>query len=248
PLQMGIKGALTTGDGDKVSGNTTINGLDQTPTGWANCGPTQSAIAGIRAEKGQTVTQNGGATIIGNPPVLIDSTLKDTSFTHYGSVSYTQLASMATITLPGQNFATGIAPAVPNGVCDQTVPTNWGDPLNPTAPCANYWPIIHITGSATINGQEGQGILLVDGDLSVQGGFQFYGITVVQGQLKTAGGGGTPAHFWGATIVHDSVTLGATNQISGSANLLYSSCAIQRALEMTAMPTLMRSRSWTALF
>jgi hypothetical protein len=249
PLQMGIKGALTTGDGDKVAGNTTINGIDQNPTGWQACGPLRPPIAGIRASKGNTIQQSGGATVIGNPPVLIDSTLKDSNFTHYGSVSYAQLVGMATVTLPGQNFSTGIAPAVNGaGACDQTVLTNWGDPLNPTAPCGGYFPIIHITGSATINGQEGQGILLVDGDLSVQGGFQFYGITIIQGSLITAGGGGTPAHFWGATMVHDSVTLGAVNSITGSANLLYSSCAVQRALEMTAVVTLMRSRSWVPLF
>jgi hypothetical protein len=248
PLQMGIKGALTTGNGDKVSGNTTINGVDQTPTGWGACGPTKAPIAGIRASTGSSVVTNGGATVIGNPPVLIDSTLKDTNFTHYGSVSYAQLAAMATITLPGQNFSTGILPTLTGGgACDQTVLTNWGDPLNPAAPCGGYFPIIHITGSATINGQEGQGILLVDGDLSVQGGFQFYGITIIQGQLKTAGGGGSPAHFWGATIVHDSVSLG-TNTVSGSANLLYSSCAVQKALQMTALATLMRSRSWVPLF
>ncbi len=247
PLQMGIKGALTTGNSDQVSGNTTINGIDQTPTGWGACGNTKAPIAGIRSSTGSSVTTNGGATVIGNPPVLIDSTLKDANFTNYGSVSYAQLASMATITLPGQNFATGILPAVTNGACDQMVQTNWGDPLNPTAPCGGYFPIIHITGSATINGQEGQGILLVDGNLSVQGGFQFYGITIIQGSLSTAGGGGSPAHFWGATIVHDSVSLG-TNTISGSANLLYSSCAVQRALQMTALATLMRSRSWVPLF
>ncbi len=247
PLQVGIKAALTTGNASSVSGTTTINGVDQSPTGWASCGPTAAPLAGIRAATGTSVS--GGATVIGNPPVMVDTSVHPSTFDQFGSVSYAQLAAMATITLPGQNFATGILPAVTAaGACDQTVLTNWGDPLNPTAPCGNYMPIIHITGSATINGQQGQGILLVDGSLSVYGGFQFYGITIVKGSLITAGGGSNPAHFWGATLVQDSVSLGSTNSISGNANLLYSSCAVQKALGMTALATLMRSRSWVPLF
>jgi hypothetical protein len=180
---------------------------------------------------------------------LIDTSVHNNTFSQFGGTSYTQLAAQATITLPAQNFSTLMAPVVTNGQCDHSSPYNWGDGLNPTQPCGSYFPIIHITGTGTtvINGTQGQGILLVDGSLSVQGGFQFYGITIIQGSLKTAGGGGSVAHFFGATMVHDSVSVG-TNQISGGANILYSTCAILRALEMTQPASLMRSRSWVALF
>src|SRR3989454_12548566 len=63
------------------------------------------------------------------------------------------------------------------------------DGENPAGKCASYFPIVHILGSASINGVQGQGILLVDGSLDVQGGFQWFGITIVRGTLKTAGGG-----------------------------------------------------------
>src|SRR5260370_35493305 len=159
------------------------------------------------------------------------------------------MAETVQVTCRGKCCAGGLWHAVTAaGACSQPVLTNWGDPLNPTAPCGNYMPIIHITGSATINGQQGQGILLVDGNLSVYGGFQFYGITIVKGSLITAGGASNPAHFWGATLVQDSVSLGSTNSISGNANLLYSSFAVQKALGMTPLATLMRSRSWVPLF
>jgi hypothetical protein len=246
PLQMGIKAALTTGNSNTVTGNTTINGVDQTPGTWSTCGPLGVPLAGVRAASGTSVS--GAATVVGNPPVMVDTSVHASTFNQFGSVSYTQLAAMATITLPGGSFST-IGPAVTaTGACDQTVLTNWGDPLNPTAACGNYFPIIHITGSAAFSAQgEGQGILLVDGNLNVSGGFQWFGITVIQGSLITSGGGGNPAHFWGATLVHDSVAL-SSNSISGSANVLYSSCAIQKALGMTALVTLMRSRSWVPLF
>ena len=249
PLQFQTPAALTTGNGDAVGGNSTIVGVDQNPTGWPNCGPLDSTRAGIRAATGNPVTISGHAIVVGTPPVLIDTSVKSSTFDQFGGTSYTQLAAQATITLPSQNFSTSIAPVVTNGQCDHSVLTNWGDGLNPTAPCGNYFPIVHIsgTGTTTLNGTQGQGILLVDGSLAVQGGFQWYGVAIIQGNLTTAGGGGSAAHFWGATLVHDSVAIG-TNTITGSANLLYSSCAVLRALEMTQPGALMRSRSWVALF
>jgi len=106
---------------------------------------------------------------------------------------------------------------------------------------------VHITGDAIINGVQGQGILLVDGSLSVEGGFQWFGITIIQGQLKTSGGGSTDAHFWGATMVHDSVSFG-TNTLSGHANINYSQCAVLKVLNATQKGALMRSRSWVQLY
>jgi hypothetical protein len=247
-LQFQTPAALTTGNGDAVGGNSVINGADQNPAGWPNCGPLDSTRAGIRAASGNPVTISGSATVIGSPPVLIDTSVHTSTFNQFGGTSYSQLAAQATITLPVQNFATMIQPVVTSGVCDHSFQTNWGDGLNPAQPCGSYFPIVHITGSGTtiINGQQGQGILLVDGNLSIQGGFQWFGITIIQGSLKTAGGGSSVAHFFGATMVHDSVAVGTI--VTGSANILYSTCAVVRALEMTQPAALMRSRSWVALF
>jgi len=248
PLVIDIQASLTTTNGDKVSGTSTVDGFDHTPVGWTSCGPVDSSMAGIRADSGSSITQNGGGTVLGTPPVKIDPTVTDSTFSKYGDVTYADLAARASITLPGQNFSTSIAPVVTNGQCDWSVLTNWGDPLNPTAPCGTYFPIIHITGDANINGQEGQGILLVDGSLSVNGGFQWFGIAIIKGSLTTAGGGGQPAHFWGATMAQDSVALGQTQSITGGANLLYSKCAILKALDMTGVGAQMRSRGWVQLF
>src|SRR5256885_11481940 len=71
------------------------------------------------------------------------TTLFRSTFSKYGDVTYADLAARASITLPGQNFSTSIAPVVTNGQCDWSVLTNWGNPLNPTAPCGTYFPIIH---------------------------------------------------------------------------------------------------------
>src|SRR5436190_2077002 len=160
------------------------------------------------------------------------------------------LAQSANINVPAQNFSTSIAPVTIGTACDLSVPTDWGSPSTPAVPCSSYFPIIHITGDgAVINGQEGQGVLLVDGSLSVQGGFQFFGVVIVKGSLKTSGGGSTPAHFWGTVMVQDTAQFtDTTNNLSGSANLLYSKCAIIRALNKTGVAGMMRSRGWVQLY
>jgi len=250
PLAVNIQAAVTSGGTNFVAGNVTIAGNDSVPTGWTGCPSKDSTKAGVRMQVGDSITKTGSAKITGTPPVIHDPTLKDSAFSVYGDVTYTQLAATATVTLPGQNFGNGIGPVVTNGTCDLTVLTNWGSPTTPAGPCGNYFPIIHITGPAvSINGQEGQGILLVDGSLSVQGGFQFYGITIVKGSVKTSGGGGSPAHFWGALIAQDTVQFADTvNNFTGGATMLYSKCAILKALNKTGTGSMLRSRGWVQLF
>jgi len=250
PLQVNTQAAVTSGGSDVVVGSASIDGNDHQPTGWAGCPPLDSAKAGIRTQSDGTVATSGHPTLIGNPPVLKDPTLADSSSTHYGDVTYAALAQSANINLPAQNFSSSIAPATIGTACDLSVPTNWGSPSTPTGPCGSYFPIIHITGDgAVINGQEGQGVLLVDGSLSVQGGFQFFGVVIVKGSLKTSGGGSTPAHFWGTVMVQDTAQFtDTTNNLSGSANLLYSKCAIIRALNKTGVAGMMRSRGWVQLY
>jgi hypothetical protein len=250
PLQIQTKASLTSGGATVVAGNASIDGTDHVPTGWGGCGPLDTARAGLRIQSNASVSTSGHPTIVGNPPILKDPTLTDSTFSKYGDVTYTDLVGRATINLAGgQNFSNTIAPTTVNGQCDLANLRNWGDPMNPTGPCGNYFPIIHIAGDATINGQQGQGILLVDGSLSVQGGFQFFGIVIVRGSLKTAGGGSNPAHFWGTVLAQDTVAFtDTTTNISGNANLLYSKCAITRTLDKTGVAAMMRSRGWVQLF
>jgi hypothetical protein len=245
-LPLNVQASLTTGNSDNLSGQATVNGTDQNPPGWAACAAGGPSLAGIRTDAGTSVSTSGAATVVGTPTVMTDPTVSDSTFNQFGDVSYTQLAARANITLPGQTF-TSIAPVVVSGQCNRAVSTNWGDGANPTQPCGDYFPIIHITGNATINGDQGQGILLVDGNLSVQGAFQWFGVTIVQGTLSAAGGGNTDAHFWGATMVKGGLNLGA-NQVTGHANINYSSCALMQALNSNGVAAMMRSRGWVQLF
>jgi hypothetical protein len=246
-LDMGIGGALTTQGSIKLSGNALVDGRDHIPSGWtsANCDTIgDTTKAGVRAPDSVVVQTGSGAHLAGNPPFYKDTSVHQSTFTQFGDISYTDLAAAATVQLSGGNYKTN--PALQGGVCDKTNLTNWGDGLNPSAACGTYFPIVHIAGSATLNGDQGQGILLVDGDLSIQGSYQYYGIVIVRGSIKSAGGGSTDAHFWGAVMAQNvDLTL---NSLSGNATLNYSKCAIIQALNMTGVIAPDRSRSWSLLF
>ncbi len=125
--------------------------------------------------------------------------------------------------------------------CNIADPMNWGEPLNESALCGDYFPIIHVTGDVHITGIRGQGILLVDGDMRVQGGFQFNGIVIVKGTLQTTG---TGAHFNGGVVVMNENN--EENDIRGNATINYSSCAIEKA-KNTRLGVVRVDHSWTEL-
>lgn len=244
PIEFGIRASLTTQGGVAVGGNAEIDGTDQIPTGWASCDPPGPAQAGVR-DNGGTVGTSGAGTVQGNPPVVNDPSITSSSFTNFGGSTYTQLALRpGTIQHPGGNINT--APSFSNGQCDKTDINNWGDPHNPTSPCGNYFPIIHVTGSLMINGVQGQGILLIDGDLTVNGSWDFYGIVIIQGDLKTAGGGTADAHFWGGVMAKNADL--STQNLNGHATLNFSGCAILAALQAQSPISPMRQRGWAQLF
>lgn len=244
PIDFGIHASLTTQGGVALSGNADINGTDQIPTGWANCDPPGAAQAGVR-DPGANVSTAGNGAVQGNPPVVNDPSVNNNTFTTYGGATYAQLAARANITLGPGTYKT--APSFnADGTCNKNDLQNWGDGVNPASACGNYYPIIHITGDATLNGDQGQGILLVDGTLSVQGSYQFFGIAIMQNDLKTAGGGSTDAHFWGGVMAKNADL--STQNLSGKATLNYSSCSILSALQATSAISMMRSRGWVQLY
>jgi hypothetical protein len=246
PLAVDVQASLTTQGNVQVRGNAEVNGENQDPTGW-NCAwnrsDTMPDLAGVRTSG--TVQATGNGHVNGQPPVWQDPSVGNPTFTQFGDLTFDDLAAMATFPpLPGGTYRT--EPVISGGVCDRSVFTNWGDGMNPAGACANYFPIIYINGDAVLNGVQGQGILLVRGNLQVQGSYEFFGITIVQGEFETAGGGNTEAHFWGAVLARNADL--DMQGLQGNATLNYSSCAIITALQATGVSAPLRSRGWAALY
>src|SRR5580765_8766370 len=243
PIEFGIKASLTTQGGVSVGGTAEIDGNDQAPVGWASCDPPGPAQAGVR-DNGGTVGTSGNGEVNGNPPVVNDPTINSNTFTTFGGATFAQLAARANVVIGPGNYRT--EPIVTNGVCNTAVLTNWGDGDNPSAPCGNYFPLIYATGTITLNNTQGQGILLVNGDLNVQGSYQFYGIVIILGDLKTAGGGTTEAHFWGGVMARNADL--SVQNLSGKATLNFSSCSILAALQAQSPISPMRQRAYLWLY
>ena len=233
---LDIQAALTAQDGVTAGGNIDITGVDSDPPNWTGCAP---GVNKAGARSGQTVTAHGASSVVGTPPEIEnDATLVDSVFTS----PFDSLKAMATLTLPGGTY-TGMTPTVTGSPsrCDGTNTLNWGEPLAAPAagvvtPCQNYFPIIYSPGSVVVNTGRGQGILLVGGDLNVQGNFIFDGIVIVLGSLQTAGTGNKVT---GAVL-----TAGQSISIVGNPDILYSSCAIARALQYSVRAAPLRDRSW----
>lgn len=238
-------GAVTASGNIRVSGNVTVNGNDASPTGWTGC-PSLTNMPGAVITPTATTTVNGSVTINGNPPYTTSVAAGDTNtYFNYGGSTYTSLAALANLTIAGGTY-NGMAPAVSSGVCNKGSASNWGDPVRhtPAAACEVYFPIIHITGNATLTNGTGQGILLVDGDLTKSGNFSFYGVVIARGTIRSSGSnnGVTGVEMAAAVDLGDAVTL------SGSTTIQYSSCAVQQALASSSTLTSAKGRNWVNLY
>jgi hypothetical protein len=236
--------ALTTRGLIDVRGNAEVHGEDQMPEGWDGfCPDSLSDQPGILIDDATNVTTEGHGLITGNPPVVEDATLNDSTFLEFGGLSYSDLTILADKAGPtGIINVTG--PVLDaDGECDRSVPTNWGDPLNQTAPCGDYFPMVHIPGNLRIqSGGVGQGVLLVDGNLELRGDFVFYGVVIVQGNFETQGNGNK---VYGGVLASNA-TIDAQVLTGGSA-IVSSSCATQRAVFNSAVltrPRPLTRRSW----
>jgi hypothetical protein len=244
PLNVDVQAALTVG-GPVVfgGGNVFVKGQDTPPPpaqGWS-CGPADTTKAGVRAKAPGDVVNSSGQ-VTGNPNVLITPAMDSTTFTQFGATNYAQLAGQANIILSTGSYAP--APVVTGGVCTTSVVTNWGDGNMRTNPCGNYFPIVHGTGDITLTNGQGQGVLLIDGNLTAGGSFTFYGLLIVRGSFSTVAGG-SPKIF--GAVLAQSMNF-STTAFNGDAVINWSKCAVQQSLQWTGIPALSRSRSWVQLY
>lgn len=244
-VNIKVKAGLTALGKVTVGGNSTVSGIDVTPTDWAgeDC-PTPSDATGVHYNG--LLNQQGSAVIDGAPARDKDATL--TKDNMLGGGTFEQLKALATLTLTGD--ITGLAPVTigdPPSACDDAVENNWGAPTDTDSPCFDYFPIIYHMGDLSISGSgEGQGILLVEGNLNVQGRVDFYGPVIVTGGVNIRGTGSDDVKFYGGVMAQD-ITLD-DSKLTGNATVNYSSCAIKRAVQGSATPIPLTERSWIQLY
>jgi hypothetical protein len=183
--------------------------------------------------------------ISGSPPTQADPSLNAANL--LGGTNFDAIKALRTLTLTSN--ISGLAAAT-TGIplrCNTAVQNNWGAPLDKTSPCFNYFPIIYHYGDLSISGAgSGQGILLVEGNLNVQGQISFFGPVIATGSVDVRGTGTDDVKFYGGIIASD-VQLD-DNRLSGNATVLYSSCANHRALQGSGVITPLAQRGWVQLY
>ena len=241
--------ALTTRGPTSLTGMAEVHGEDEAPPEWGGlCTGSLENKPGILTDNASQVSTQGAAQITGVPSVAEDASIVDSTFTHFGDLTWDDLTGMANIRLNGGNLTTLAPDSTVTGACraGQAFPTNWGNPENPGAACSDWYPIIHITGDVNIqSGGVGQGLLLVDGDLDLRGDFLFYGIIIVQGSLATQGQGN---RVFGGVMASNADF--DSQAITGGSVVTNSTCAVRRAILNNSGLTRVRplaSRSWVDL-
>jgi hypothetical protein len=240
-----VNAGLTARGDVTISGNAEVTGLDNLPPAWSSgveC-PAEDDVTGIRYNDGTLTVKGGGQKVTGDPPDIKDPTLTASAMQEM----FNDLKPLATLIVTDDNPAASQPATIGDPArCNTALLTNWGDPVTKTSPCFNYFPIIYHYGNLTLQGDIGQGILLVEGDLTVTGGFVFYGPVVVTGTLSTEGNGSGGAKFYGG-IIAGNVAL-EDNKVSGGAMVDYSSCALRRAFTNSATVQPLQERSWLQLY
>jgi len=216
---VGIYASWSTMTMNVLSGWTSLSGLNKQGTagiisGVDECGK-MPTIAGVATPKGD-LHITGNWTGIGNPPA---DTFKTAG----------QLMNNVGIdwnAIRNQNVIPADYVVPPKVFPDQ----NWFS-NNPDA-----WPTIHVTTNFSLPNQ-GRGLLIVDGDLSINGSDMWDGVILVGGKL-TSNGKNTVA---GATISGLNKLLGQTPDTSvvvsdnsdanGNKDFVYSSCKVAMATQ-----------------
>jgi hypothetical protein len=258
---VGVNAAVTVQDPIKFNGNSfEVDGYNQYPPGWgaSDCptgGPqagNADDVVGIRSSTGTGMTGADDDNVTGFPTdaVANDPTITSDTFRNFLDYTYWTLSSQPGVKiLPNTTPYNGVAPVLDGtGACDKTAALNLGEPRRGagTVPqCKNYFPIVHGTGAQLkfASNTRGQGILLVDGDLELVGGFEWTGLIIVRGQMKVTGTG----NKINGAILTEGVDIETAGSIGGNAEVTFSKCAIDRAVNGAAQPAPV-SRGWAQLY
>ena len=242
PVALPADATLSVTDELVVGPGSSVDGGDSPPD--ASCPPAGGAVPGILLGPAASLDLAGCADsscVRGAPPVRLAGAAEESASRAAAAAARAALAASgskvydaaeAPLERPG---AVGSAAA-----CDTSVRGNWGGAAVPA--CARYFPIVHARGNLSVLGGSGQGVLLVDGDLTVDGGFTFDGPVLVGGRLIVQGAG---ARFRGSVRARSAAL---TPSAAGSAEFVFSRCALDDALLANAPVRPLGERAWAELY
>jgi len=133
-----------------------------------------------------------------------------------------------------------------NIAADITIPSGTFPSSGTFAADTNYWPVIHVTNGSSgayALPNQGRGMLIVDGDLTISGSNQWYGVILVGGILTSNGNnvseGATLSGLNALTGAPPSPSSADDAQANGTKSYVYDSCSVAKATSAMARYTMM---------
>lgn len=244
-----INAAVTANGPVTLQGNLTVDGRDTDPPNWPAC-TTKDTVAGVRTS--QSIKAGGSYDAFGDPPLAANDGDKYAQIKNPYDAFYAIADKIHNGNWSASDSPRPVTHVVSgNTVCNRTDARNWGELYRSPTPgtvsqCTTYSPIVSIRGAgeSRITGGRGAGILLIAGDLQMAGGFEWAGLVIVLGAVRTTGMG---AKITGALLALNEATSDIT-YIGGTPVVTYSSCAIATAMAQTAYARPLAERSWVQLY
>ena len=198
----------------QLSGDLVVNGTQGCTTG-----PNVYGVMGAG-----NYLQQGGATVNGSPtghlaPASLSPPTPASLVSQYASIAVPILAanpsgvtySSTNQTYTGSFVAFGSLPVFPPTASNPAVPA-----------------FVYADHSLSIDSGSGAGVLLVQGDLSITGGFTYYGLIVATGNVSIQGNSSNPLRIRGAVLQGGTFTASSTGASVGL-RLRFDSCALASA-------------------
>lgn len=192
----------------------TKNGAQGTLSGVDNCGDS-ATTGGVAVPTSPGYSQNGGGTSVpaGNPPIVDLGTQAQANASV--QIDWNAIINQGAITP------------------DITIPPG---SLPPSPYAANYWPVILIDNPTTpfdlgaAGAYSGQGLLIVRGDLSIDGSSQWKGVVLVGGALVANGNNTVLGSVVSGLNSQLGMTVAASDVGNGTKTYQYDSCNVANAL------------------
>jgi hypothetical protein len=261
--------AVTTNGDIKVQGSPQLDGNNNDPPNWTGqcASPKAPNKPGIVLPPGEIPDIQKASQVIGNPQyVQSEVAANPETYVQFGDETWNSLRASANVVITNSGTSGG-TPSYITGTteCNKNSPTNWGEPWRTggyLAGCINYFPVIFVTctppppptGTNTacnvhFSGGRGQGILLIDGNLSINGGFEFYGLIIVTGVIQKANGNAT---VYGSVMAANAdigpIGSDPESEALGNLTIKYSACGVERAMRGSAQVVQAKGRSFVELY
>lgn len=215
-----------------------IHGSATYITGNDACGSTNKPGIMTTTTSIPPITESGNPSINGSPPQVTQASVPSpTNLPLKEMVGYLKIYANFEYRFNGSQTLTGYSD-------DWGTPTGSGvsDPLTYTGPMNIVFIDMDETGTLNLSGDShGAGILVVNGNLEINGGLTWYGLILATGAVKYTGGG--QKNVTGGIMAGEHTTI--SQEIGGNATIVYCSTVSNKLKDI--VPPLRITR-WREIF